>query len=238
VSKADLAKKPAEVAAMFDEVAPTYDLTNALLSFGQDSRWRKVVREAVSPKSGHKILDLAAGTGASSAAFTGPAIQVVAGDFSEGMLAVGRKRHPDIEFVFADATNLPFKDNEFDAVTISFGLRNVVDVEKALSEMYRVTKPGGQIVICEFSKVTNRALAPFYNLYLNKILPGFSKLASKTPEAYSYLSESILAWPNQRELGLKISNAGYKDVAYRNLTFGIVAVHRGTKPQAKKKAAK
>ena len=233
MSKADLAKKPAEVAAMFDEVAPTYDLTNALLSFGQDSRWRKIVREAVFPEAGQKILDLAAGTGASSAAFTGPDIKVVAGDFSEGMLAVGRKRHPEIEFVYADATNLPFKDGEFDAVTISFGLRNVVDVEKALAEMYRVTKPGGRIVICEFSKVTNPALAPFYNLYLNKILPGFSRVASKTPEAYSYLSESILAWPNQRELGIKITNAGYESVAYRNLTFGIVAVHRGLKAKAK-----
>ena len=237
MSKADLAKKPAEVAAMFDEVAPTYDLTNALLSFGQDSRWRKIVRDAVFPESGQKILDLAAGTGASSAAFTGPGIHVVAGDFSEGMLAVGRKRHPDIEFVFADATKLPFKDGEFDAVTISFGLRNVVDVEKALAEMYRVTKPGGRIVICEFSKVTNPALAPFYNLYLNKILPGFSRVASKTPEAYSYLSESILAWPNQQELGVKISKAGYESVAYRNLTFGIVAVHRGLKPKAAAKAA-
>ncbi|MFM6966102.1 MAG: demethylmenaquinone methyltransferase [Rhodoluna sp.] len=236
MSKADLAKKPAEVAAMFDEVAPTYDLTNALLSFGQDSRWRKIVRDAVFPESGQKILDLAAGTGASSVAFTGPGIKVVAGDFSEGMLAVGRKRHPEIDFVFADATNLPFKDAEFDAVTISFGLRNVVDVEKALAEMYRVTKPGGRIVICEFSKVTNPALAPFYNLYLNKILPGFSRIASKTPEAYAYLSESILAWPNQRELGLKISAAGYESVAYRNLTFGIVAVHRALKPKVAVKA--
>lgn len=229
MSKADLAKKPAEVAAMFDEVAPTYDLTNALLSFGQDRRWRGIVRSAVNPQPGQKILDLAAGTGASSAAFTGPDIKVVAGDFSEGMLAVGRKRHPDIEFVFADATNLPFKANEFDAVTISFGLRNVVDVEKALAEMHRVTKPGGSIVICEFSKVTNPVLRPFYNFYLNKLLPAFSSVASKTPEAYSYLSESILAWPNQTELAQKITSAGYREVSFRNLTFGIVAVHKGVK---------
>jgi demethylmenaquinone methyltransferase/2-methoxy-6-polyprenyl-1,4-benzoquinol methylase len=229
VSKADLAKKPAEVAAMFDEVAPTYDLTNALLSFGQDRRWRGIVRSAVNPQPGQKILDLAAGTGASSAAFTGPDIKVVAGDFSEGMLAVGRKRHPDIEFVFADATNLPFKANEFDSVTISFGLRNVVDVEKALAEMHRVTKPGGSIVICEFSKVTNPVLRPFYNFYLNKLLPAFSSVASKTPEAYSYLSESILAWPSQTELAQKITNAGYREVSFRNLTFGIVAVHKGVK---------
>lgn len=229
MSKANLDKKPAEVAAMFDEVAPTYDLTNALLSFGQDRFWRRVVRKQVAPKSGQKILDLAAGTGASSAAFLAPGVKVVAGDFSEGMLAVGRKRHPNIDFVFADATALPFAANEFDAVTISFGLRNVVDVNKALAEMYRVTKPGGKIVVCEFSKVTNPVFRGFYNFYLNKILPLFSRLASKTPEAYMYLSESILAWPNQDQLKEKIQSAGYNKVDYKNLTFGIVAVHRGYK---------
>ena len=229
MSKANLDKKPAEVAAMFDEVAPTYDLTNALLSFGQDRIWRRVVRKQVSPTSGQKILDLAAGTGASSAAFLAPGVKVVAGDFSEGMLAVGRKRHPEIDFVFADATALPFADNEFDAVTISFGLRNVVDVKKALLEMHRVTKPGGKIVVCEFSKVTNPLFRSFYNFYLNKLLPLFSRLASKTPEAYSYLSESILAWPNQEQLKEKIELAGYSKVEYKNLTFGIVAVHRGYK---------
>ena len=229
MSKANLDKKPAEVAAMFDEVAPTYDLTNALLSFGQDRRWRKIVRNTVSPKAGQKILDLAAGTGASSVAFALPGVKVVAGDFSEGMLAVGRKRHPELEFVFADATALPFGDAEFDAVTISFGLRNVVDVPKALSEMYRVTKPGGKIVICEFSKVSSRWFAPFYNFYLNRLLPAFSALASKTPEAYRYLSDSINAWPNQAELATKIAKAGYKEVNFQNLTFGIVAVHRGIK---------
>jgi demethylmenaquinone methyltransferase/2-methoxy-6-polyprenyl-1,4-benzoquinol methylase len=233
VSKANLDKKPADVAAMFNDVAPTYDITNALLSFGQDRHWRKVVRKAVDPRSGQKVLDLAAGTGASSVAFAGPGVKVVAGDFSEGMLAVGRKRHPEIEFVFADATALPFNDGEFDAVTISFGLRNVVDVPKALAEMYRVTKPGGRIVICEFSKVTSRLLRPFYNLYLNRLLPALSGLLSKTPEAYSYLSESILAWPNQHELKLKIEKTGYTDVSFQNLTFGIVAVHRGIKAETK-----
>lgn len=229
MSKANLDKKPAEVAAMFDEVAPTYDKTNSLLSFGQDRRWRKVVRKSVDPKSGQKILDLAAGTGASSVAFLSPGVKVVAGDFSEGMLAVGRKRHPEIEFVFADATALPFANNEFDAVTISFGLRNVVDVPKALAEMYRVTKPGGNIVICEFSKVTAKWLAPFYNLYLNQLLPAFARLGSKTPEAYTYLSESIIAWPNQKQLKTKIEKAGYKKVDFKNLSFGIVAVHKGIK---------
>ena len=234
MSKADLAKKPAEVAAMFDVVAPTYDLTNSLLSFGQDRRWRKIVRDAVFPEAGQKILDLAAGTGASSVAFTGPDIKVVAGDFSEGMLAVGRKRHPEIEFVFADATQLPFADNEFDAVTISFGLRNVVNVDKALAEMFRVTKPGGRIVICEFSTPIG-LLRPFYNFYLGKLLPGFSGLFSKTPEAYSYLAESILAWPNQTKLAAMVEAAGFERVSYKNLTLGIVALHIGFKPAKAKK---
>jgi demethylmenaquinone methyltransferase/2-methoxy-6-polyprenyl-1,4-benzoquinol methylase len=234
VSKADLSKQPAQVAAMFDEVAPTYDKTNDLLSFGQSRLWRGIVAKAVDPKSGQSVLDMAAGTGSSTAAFARPGVRLVAGDFSEGMLAEGRKRHPEIEFVFADATKLPFKAQEFDATTISFGLRNVVDVEAALSEMFRVTKPGGRIVICEFSKVTNPVLRPFYNFYLRKVLPAFSSLASKTPEAYAYLSESIDAWPDQRTLAAKIEKAGYEKVTFRNLSFGIVAIHVGFKPKASK----
>lgn len=217
---------------MFDEVAPTYDKTNDLLSFGQSRLWRGIVAKAVDPKSGQSVLDMAAGTGSSTVAFARPGVRLVAGDFSEGMLAEGRKRHPEIEFVFADATKLPFKAKEFDATTISFGLRNVVDVEAALSEMFRVTKPGGRIVICEFSKVTNPVLRPFYNFYLRKVLPAFSSLASKTPEAYAYLSESIDAWPDQRTLATKIEKAGYEKVTFRNLSFGIVAIHVGFKPKA------
>lgn len=234
MSKADLSKKPEQVAAMFDEVAPTYDKTNDLLSFGQSRLWRGIVAKAVDPKSGQSVLDMAAGTGSSTVAFARPGVRLVAGDFSEGMLAEGRKRHPEIEFVFADATKLPFKAKEFDATTISFGLRNVVDVEAALSEMFRVTKPGGRIVICEFSKVSNPVLRPFYNFYLRKVLPAFSSLASKTPEAYAYLSESIEAWPDQRTLASKIEKAGYEKVSFRNLSFGIVAIHVGFKPKASK----
>ncbi len=219
---------------MFDEVAPTYDKTNDLLSFGQSRLWRGIVAKAVDPKSGQSVLDMAAGTGSSTAAFARPGVRLVAGDFSEGMLAEGRKRHPEIEFIFADATKLPFKAKEFDATTISFGLRNVVDVEAALSEMFRVTKPGGRIVICEFSKVSNPVLRPFYNFYLRKVLPAFSSLASKTPEAYAYLSESIDAWPDQRTLAAKIEKAGYEKVTFRNLSFGIVAIHVGFKPKASK----
>jgi demethylmenaquinone methyltransferase/2-methoxy-6-polyprenyl-1,4-benzoquinol methylase len=235
VSKADLAKKPAEVAAMFDDVAPTYDLTNDLLSFGQSRIWRHSVKRAVAPKSGQSILDLAAGTGSSSIVFTGPNIRVVASDFSKGMLEVGKKRHPQLEFVFADATKLPFAAEEFDAVTISFGLRNVVDVEAALAQMFRVLKPGGRVVICEFSKVTNPLIRGLYNFYLSKFLPKFSSLASKTPEAYDYLAESILAWPDQPSLAKKIEAAGFEQVSWKNLSLGIVALHVGYKPARKAK---
>lgn len=221
---------------MFDSVAPKYDRANDLLSFGQTHRWRIKVRDAVAPKPGQSILDLAAGTGSSSIAFNLEGVRVVASDFSEGMLAEGRKRHPGLEFVFADATQLPFKANEFDATTISFGLRNVVDVDKALSEMFRVTKPGGRIVVCEFSRVQSKTLRPFYEFYLKRILPIFSRLAGQTPEAYDYLAESILAWPTQKKLAKKIAAAGFEKVVYTNLVFGVVAIHVGRK--AKKKSSK
>jgi len=234
VSKADLSKEPAQVAAMFDQVASTYDITNDLLSFGQSRFWRGIVRKAVDPLAGQSILDLAAGTGSSTAAFAKPGVRLVAGDFSEGMLAEGRKRHPQIEFVFADATDLPFANQEFDATTISFGLRNVVDVDAALSQMFRVTKPGGKIVVCEFSKVTNPVFRPLYNFYLKRLLPMFSRFASKTPEAYAYLAESIEAWPDQKALATKIEAAGFSKVTHKNLSLGIVAIHTGFKPLAKK----
>ncbi len=237
MSKADLAKKPAEVAAMFDDVAPTYDLTNDLLSFGQARFWRGVVAKQLNLKSGQRILDLAAGTGSSSVAFAKPGVKVIAADFSEGMLEVGRKRHPELEFVFADATKMPFKDNEFDSVTISFGLRNVVDTDKALKEMLRVTKPGGMLVICEFSKVTNPVLRPFYGFYLKRVLPAFSAIASKTPEAYNYLADSIEAWPSQAELLQKMENAGWTNARFRNLSLGIVALHIAQKDSAQKDSA-
>lgn len=221
---------------MFDSVAQKYDRANDLLSFGQTRNWRGKVRKAVDPRPGQAILDLAAGTGSSSIAFVGEGIRVVASDFSPGMLAEGRKRHPELEFVFADATKLPFKAAEFDATTISFGLRNVVDVDKALAEMHRVTKLGGRVVICEFSKVQNSVLRPFYEFYLKRILPVLSRLAGQTPEAYDYLADSILAWPNQELLAKKIEAAGFENVNYKNLVFGVVAIHTGFKTQAKKQS--
>lgn len=230
-----MAKKPEEVAAMFDSVASKYDRANDLLSFGQTHRWRIKVREAVNPKPGQSILDLAAGTGSSSIALKVDGVRVVASDFSQGMLAEGRKRHPELEFVFADATSLPFAASEFDATTISFGLRNVVDVEKALREMFRVTKPGGRMVICEFSRVQNGALRPLYEFYLKRLLPVFSRLAGQKPEAYDYLAESILAWPSQKKLAKKIQSVGFEKVVYKNLIFGVVAIHVARKPKEKSK---
>ena len=209
---------------MLDDVAHAYDKTNDLLSFGQAKRWRKKLTEKVDPQSGEKILDIAAGTGTSSMALKLPGVEVVAADFSKGMLAEGKKRYPELEFVFADAMKLPFKNNEFDVVTMSFGLRNVQDRDKALGEFLRVLKPGGRLVICEFSRVPG-LLGLFYRAYLTLILPPVSRLASKTPDAYSYLSESIVAWPKQAELAKDIAKAGFSKTQWKNLSFGVVAIH-------------
>lgn len=214
---------------MFDSVAATYDVSNDLLSFGQSRHWRKVLKNFINPAAGQSILDLAAGTGTSSAALAVPGVRVVAADFSNGMLDVGRQRHPELEFVYADATNLPFAANEFDVTTISFGLRNVVDVNKALSEMLRVTKSGGRLVVVEFSKVAIPGLRWGYEFYLKHFLPRFVRLASKNPEAYEYLAESIEQWPNQVQLAGKIEAAGWTEVGYKNLTLGIVALHSAVK---------
>ena len=224
MSKADLSKSPEQVSKMFDDVAHAYDKTNDLLSFGQAKRWRKKLTEKVDPQSGEKILDIAAGTGTSSMALKLPGVEVVAADFSKGMLAEGKKRYPELEFVFADAMKLPFKNNEFDVVTMSFGLRNVQDRDKALGEFLRVLKPGGRLVICEFSHVPG-LLGVFYRAYLTLILPLVSRLASKTPDAYSYLSESIVAWPKQAELAKDIAKAGFSKTQWKNLSFGVVAIH-------------
>lgn len=225
MNKADLAKQPSEVAAMFDSVAESYDRTNDLLSFGQDRIWRRKVLRAVNPVAGQTILDLAAGTGSSSIVFLKPGVKVIASDFSKGMLEVGKQRHPELEFVFADATKLPFKDSSVDAVTISFGLRNVQEPKTALAEMLRVLKPGGKVVICEFSQVSTPVLKQLYGFYLNRVLPKLSKLLAKNMGAYEYLAESILAWPNQKQLVAWLEEAGFVSADYRNASFGIVAIH-------------
>ncbi|MDA0246879.1 MAG: class I SAM-dependent methyltransferase [Actinobacteria bacterium] len=226
MTRADLGKDPSSVSAMFDEVASAYDKTNDLLSLYQSRLWRRSLKAAVAPKSGERILDIAAGTGTSSMALRVPGAEVVAADFSQGMIAEGKKRYPDLEFVFADAMKLPFKKPEFHAVTMSFGLRNVQDHKVALGEFHRVLLPGGRLVICEFSRVRG-LFGTLYRWYLRNVLPIVARLLSKNPEAYSYLADSIEAWPSQDELAQDIRDAGFSDVSYRNLTFGIVAIHTG-----------
>jgi len=230
MSRAHLNKDPDEVAAMFDAVAKKYDVTNDVLSFGQTRTWRKAVVAAINPQPGEKILDLAAGTGTSTQPFYLAGADPVACDFSAGMIEVGRERFPHLTFVQGDALNLPFADNTFDAATISFGLRNVNDVDLALRELYRVTKPSGRLVICEFSSPTWGPMRTVYLEYLMKALPTVATKVSSNPDAYVYLAESIRAWPNQAELAEQIMTAGWQDCAWRNLTGGIVALHRAVKP--------
>lgn len=229
MSRATLAKDPADVAGMFDAVARRYDLTNDVMSMWQVRMWRAVTRAALAPAPGMRILDLAAGTGTSAADYARAGADVVACDFSTGMVEEGRRRHPDIEFVVGDAMDLPFEDESFDAVTMSYGLRNVQDTSLALREMARVTRPGGQLVIAEFSTPTWTPLREIYSFYLGTALPAAGRLLSSNVEAYSYLGESILAWPDQRKLAALITRAGWSSVGYKNLSGGIVAVHRAMK---------
>ena len=229
MNQADLSKRGAEVAAMFDQVSARYDRTNAVLSVGNDAIWRAATTRAVAPKAGERILDLAAGTGTSSAALARSGAHVVAADFSAGMIEVGKRRqagNPNIEFVQADAQALPFSDAEFDAVTISFGLRNVQDPHLGLAEMFRVLKPGGRLVICEFSTPPIGLLRRGCGVYLKRVLPLVRKVTSSNAPAYDYLGDSILDWPDQQTLSSWIRTAGFTDVRYRNLTAGIVALHR------------
>ncbi|MDN4598931.1 class I SAM-dependent methyltransferase [Leifsonia virtsii] len=234
MSKADLSKQPAQVAAMFDQVSTRYDRTNAVLSAGNAALWRVATTRAVAPRAGETILDVAAGTGTSSASLARNGASVVAADFSEGMIEVGRRRQADnpfVRFVQADATALPFDDDSFDAVTVSFGLRNIVDPKKALAEFYRVVRPGGRVVVCEFSQPPLAPIRAGYAAYLKYGMPVLARVASSNPAAYEYLMESIQAWPDQQALAGWLREAGFERVAYRNLTAGIVALHRGFKPE-------
>jgi demethylmenaquinone methyltransferase/2-methoxy-6-polyprenyl-1,4-benzoquinol methylase len=214
---------------MFDGVAERYDITNDVLSMGQDRRWRRAVRQAVDARPGQRILDLAAGTGTSSQPFADDGAFVVPCDFSLGMLQVGKRARPQLPFVAGDATRLPFADDSFDAVTISFGLRNIVDPDAGLREMLRVTRPGGALVVCEFSSPTWAPLRTVYVEYLMKALPSVARAVSSNPDAYVYLAESIRAWPDQAGLAGRIGRAGWTRCEWRNLSGGIVALHRATK---------
>jgi demethylmenaquinone methyltransferase/2-methoxy-6-polyprenyl-1,4-benzoquinol methylase len=233
VTRADLDKQPGDVAAMFDGIAERYDLLNDILSAGQVRLWRRAVARITGAGLGNRVLDLAAGTGTSSLTFTATGADCVACDFSLGMLRAGHSRlagHEQREagrlgWVAGDALRLPFRDEAFDAVTISFGLRNVASAAAALAEMLRVTRPGGRLVVCEFSTITIAPLDMLYRRYLTDVLPALARRTARNPEAYTYLAESIADWPAQRELAGVIEAAGWSAVRWRDLSLGVVAVH-------------
>ena len=221
-------KDAALVQAMFDRVAPRYDLANAALSFGQDAHWRRVTAQAARPADA-RVLDVAAGPGNVAVELVARgAAEVVALDLSFNMLAEGARRgHDRIRWVNGDAQQLPFPDASFDAVTISFGLRNVPDPQRALREFARVTRPGGRVVVCEFANPTARAFRWVYRRYLVGALPQVARVVSSSAPAYRYLADSILAWPDRAAIAGWIQEAGYREVLVKDLSFGIVAVHRG-----------
>ncbi|KAB1656665.1 class I SAM-dependent methyltransferase [Pseudoclavibacter chungangensis] len=233
MTKADLEKRPSQVSAMFDRVSTHYDRTNDVLSLGAAPLWRRQTRLAVKARPGERVLDVAAGTGTMSALFAEDGAKVTALDFSHGMLEEGVRRHggdAGITFVHGDATQLPFEDGTFDATTISFGLRNVQQPKLALAEMRRVTKPGGRIVVSEFSTVTNPVVRVGYDVYMATLMPLVVRLVSSDPEAYEYLHETIQAWPDQPTLAAWLRGAGFERVKYRNLSSGIAALHKGFVP--------
>jgi demethylmenaquinone methyltransferase/2-methoxy-6-polyprenyl-1,4-benzoquinol methylase len=249
MTRANLDKRPGEVSAMFDRVADRYDLMNDVLSLGQDRWWRHIVARTVGARPGELVLDLAAGTGTSSRTFAADGATCVACDFSLGMLQVGARRQRSaqesrpaagaagaagragqVRFVAGDALDLPFRDQAFDAVTISFGLRNVADPGAALSEMLRVTRPGGRLVVCEFGHLPWPRVNTLYESYLATALPMVARRLSGSPEAYDYLAESIKDWPAQPELARRMAGAGWSAVRWRNLTLGVVALHQARRP--------
>ncbi|MFF5296801.1 demethylmenaquinone methyltransferase [Paractinoplanes globisporus] len=230
VTRADLDKQPHEVAEMFDGVAKRYDLTNTVLSFGQDRGWRRATRAALGLRPGERVLDVGAGTGVSTEELARSGAFAVGADLSIGMLRAGHSVRPEVPLLAGDALRLPFADGTFDAVTISFALRNVVDTDGALRELGRVTRPGGRLVVCEFSHPVNPAFRTVYLQYLMRSLPAVARGVSSNPEAYVYLAESIRAWPDQEGLAARVGAAGpWTRVGWRNLTGGVVALHRATR---------
>ncbi|HHT32845.1 MAG TPA: demethylmenaquinone methyltransferase [Corynebacterium sp.] len=228
MARADLGKDPRDVATMFDGVGKNYDITNTVLSAGIDAHWRRETGRRLDLAPGELVLDLAAGTAVSTAELSKSGATVIACDFSRGMLKAGA--HRDVPKVCGDGMNLPFPDETFDAVTISFGLRNIHDFRAGLREMARVTRPGGRLTVCEFSTPTVPVFSTAYKEYLMRALPAVAKAVSSNPDAYVYLAESIRAWPGQEELAREINRNGWTDCGWRNMTFGIAALHSAVKP--------
>ncbi|WP_430781018.1 demethylmenaquinone methyltransferase [Actinoplanes sp. G11-F43] len=230
MTRADLDKQPHEVAEMFDGVAHRYDLTNTVISFGQDRGWRRATRAALGLRPGERVLDVGAGTGVSTEELSRSGAFAVGADISVGMLRAGRRVRAEVPLLAGDALRLPFADKTFDAVTISFALRNVVDTAAALREFARVVRPGGRLVVCEFSHPTFAPFRTVYLQYLMRSLPSVARAVATNPEAYVYLAESIRAWPDQRGLADVMASSGVWDrVGWRNLSGGIVALHRATR---------
>lgn len=232
------AQKVTMVADVFHSVAAKYDIMNDVMSMGIHRLWKRFTIDCSGVRPGQQILDLAGGTGDITALFSkrvGPTGKVVLADINESMLNVGRDKLRDlglvnnIEFVQANAEALPFADNTFDIITIGFGLRNVTDKDAALRSMFRVLKPGGRLLVLEFSKPSQEWLSKAYDLYSFKILPFMGQLIANDKESYQYLAESIRMHPDQETLKQMMANAGFAEVTYHNMTGGIVALHRGYK---------
>jgi demethylmenaquinone methyltransferase/2-methoxy-6-polyprenyl-1,4-benzoquinol methylase len=232
-------EKAGKVAEVFHSVAGNYDLMNDLMSGGIHRLWKRVTIEMSGVRPGHSVLDIAGGTGDLAAKFSkivGPEGTVVLADINDSMLKVGRDRLVDrgitdnVRFSQADAQYLPFPDNTFDVITIAFGLRNVTDKDMALRSMLRVLKPGGKLLVLEFSKPPNQLLSKIYDGYSFNILPKLGKLFANDADSYQYLAESIRMHPDQETLLSMMDNAGFEKTDYHNMTGGIVALHRGVKP--------
>jgi demethylmenaquinone methyltransferase/2-methoxy-6-polyprenyl-1,4-benzoquinol methylase len=234
VTAADLAKEPRTVASMFDTVAQNYDLADAIMTGGLVRWWRRRTVALVDPKPGERILDLAAGTCTSSLDLAKRGARVVACDFSEGMLRRGQRRLGpwlgQVSLIGGDAACLPVATGVFDKVTISFGLRNVQDVPKALAELRRVAKPGGRLVICEFSRPVWPPFRALYRWYLSNVMPALAKLVATNSPAYRYLADSIWAWADQHELERQLELAGWRDAQHVNVMAGVVALHTAVVP--------
>lgn len=231
-------EKQAMVADVFHSVAAKYDVMNDLMSFGIHRIWKRFTIDCNGVRRGQRVLDLAGGTGDLAAKFSrmvGEQGQVVLADINDSMLKMGREKLRDrgivgnINYVQANAEALPFPDNYFDCITISFGLRNVTDKDKALRSMFRVLKPGGRLLVLEFSKPLLAPLSKAYDAYSFHVLPKIGELVVKDPDSYRYLAESIRMHPDQETLKGMMGNAGFENVTYFNLTGGIVALHRGFK---------